>query len=372
MEGAWTTEGVFSIDQEVAALVRSLFPGARSVSVRRLGVDATGGRGETLKATGYGEPLLVVIRDARGGLHELVLHAPTENDFGHDRRADRADEALLAFDTFARIPRHVEAIDVGAIASDGSLISLRDAHEFYLITRYAAGRVYAEDLRSIAREGVARAADVARVEALARYLVTLHAERGERAAAYRRAVRDLIGHGECIFGVVDNYPPSTPAAPRARLEAIERACLEWRFRLRDRVDRLRRTHGDFHPFNILFQEGLEFRVLDASRGSEGDPADDLAALAINFPFFALERPASWAGALRALWNRFFEVYLDGSGDRELLDVIPPFLAFRGLVVASPVFYPSLAPGDRDRLLGFVEAVLAAPRFDPSMGDAMFR
>ena len=31
---------------------------------------------------------------------ELVFHTASPNDFGHDRRSDRAQEMLLAFDTF--------------------------------------------------------------------------------------------------------------------------------------------------------------------------------------------------------------------------------------------------------------------------------
>jgi len=38
----------------------------------------------------------------------------------HDRRADRAAQALLAFDDFAAIPHHIAALDVGAIGPGAS------------------------------------------------------------------------------------------------------------------------------------------------------------------------------------------------------------------------------------------------------------
>jgi hypothetical protein len=41
------------------------------------------------------------------------------------------------------------------------------------------------------------------------------------------------------------------------------------------------------------------------------------------------------------------------------------------VVASPRFYPDLSPGARDRLLGFVERALDAPRFDPAWAEDLF-
>jgi aminoglycoside phosphotransferase (APT) family kinase protein len=144
-------------------------------------------------------------------------------------------------------------VDVGAIAADGGLVSLRGAGEPYLVTEWAEGALYAEDLRRVAREGRATALDLARCDALADALARLHAERIADAPGWRRAVRDLLGHGEGIFGMVDGYPDGVPAAPPERLRAIEERCLAWRWRLRGRVHRLARTHGDFHPFNIVFR-----------------------------------------------------------------------------------------------------------------------
>jgi hypothetical protein len=47
------------------------------------------------------------------------------------------------------------------------------------------------------------------------------------------------------------------------------------------------------------------------------------------------------------------------------------LAWRGLVVANPVFYPALSPRARDRLLGFVERVLEAGALEPSWAEELF-
>jgi 1,6-anhydro-N-acetylmuramate kinase len=95
-------------------------------------------------------------------------------------------------------------------------------------------------------------------------------------------------------------------------------------------------------------------------------------MAINFVFFALEadRDGAWP-ALGALWRRFWSVYLDGSGDHALLDAAAPWLAWRALVVASPIFYPHLAGAARDRLLGWIEEVLDAPRLQLESADAVF-
>jgi hypothetical protein len=359
--------------QEALRSLATMVPGAVVESIEPLG-DAAGATGE--KALAYGEPFKVVLRDPAGARRVLVFHTQTVNEFGHDRRADRVEGALLAYDTFGALPRHVRAIDVGLVDKDGRLISLRGGEEPYLVTEWAEGKLYAEDLRRVAAEGEARHADLARCDALARYLAQLHASKLDDRVAWRRAVRDLVGHGEGLFGIVDAWPDDVPGVPPARLRAIEERCLAWRWKLRPLARRLSRTHGDFHPFNVVFrpvrpgEDGTNFALLDTSRGGRGDPADDVTALAVNFPFLAIAAGGNaWAG-LGPLWHRFWERYLAHSGDREVLEVAPPFWAWRALVVASPRFYPGLAPEARDALVSLAEAALAAGRLDLDLPDRL--
>jgi hypothetical protein len=63
-----------------------------------------------------------------------------------------------------------------------------------------------------------------------------------------------------------------------------------------------------------------------------------------------------------LFDLFWDTYLAESGDDECLETAPPFFAWRGLVLASPVWYPSLSSGVRERLFRFVRNVLADGRF----------
>ncbi len=356
--------------------ILAIFDGGRIVAAEPLTPPPRAGpdraAGETAKAMGYGAPIRVDLVDAIGVGRSVVFRTATANDFGHDRRSDRAEEQLLLFDAAARIPHHVAALDVGAIGADGRLISLGDAGEFYLITEFGTGTLYADDLRRISRDAHATPLDESRVRALARYLVSLHAEKGKHAAVYTRAVRDLVGHGEGIFGLIDAYGPDTPAAPPKRLQAIEARAVEWRWKLRGRERRLARTHGDFHPFNVLFGADTTFTLLDTSRGSQGDPADDVTCMAINYVFFALDRPTSWTAAFGRMWRDFFGTYLEASGDAELLDVAAPWLAWRALVIANPRFYPAMSAGARDRILTLAERVLDSPRLDLSAPENLWR
>ena len=350
----------------------ALHPGGRVVSAVPLGVDEAGGAGETAKGLGYGRPIRLTLEE-EGARRDLVLHTATPDAFGHDRRSDRVAAMLLAWDTFGALPRHARAVDVGVIAGP-ELVSLAGAGEAYLLTEWAAGRPYAVDLRRVAAHG-ATEDDVERARRLARLLAEIHARPGTHPGAYVRAWRDLCGSGEGIAGIADGYTGGAgrdvPGAPAARIAAIERRCLALRHRFRDDVARLTRTHGDFHPFNVLF-DGGEPVLLDASRGAEGEPADDVACMAINFLFFGVGAPERWAHGLGRLWAAFLSAYDDARPDPGLPERLAPFFAWRGLVVTSPAWYPNLEAHERDRILRFVERCLEAPRFTPGLGEDAMR
>lgn len=349
--------------------VANVLPGAKVRGWVALGPDPGGGVAQ--KGAGYGRPIRIEVEDAAGAARTLVLRTATSDAFGHDRRADRVAELLLAHDTFPLVPDHVRALDVGLLAPDGPH-SLRGTGEPYLVTDFAEGRLYAEDLRRIAREAVAAPLDLERCAALALWLARLHRDPLADPVAWRRAIRDLLGHGEGIFGIVDAYAGDVAGAPAERLAELERRCLSWRWRLRERDDRLRRTHGDFHPFNIVFPEGeTRFTVLDASRGSCGDPADDVSALSVNYVFFGLQAPGAWPRGFGPLWRAFWATYLGAAG-RSVLEGAPPFLAWRALVLGCPSFYPGLAGAARDALLGFAERALHEAEFDPGSAERLFR
>ncbi len=339
------------------------FPRARVGSVHPLGAEESAAQ----KGYGYGRPLLVHF-ESGAMAYRVVLRTMGPDPFGHDRRSDRFANLLLAYDTFNTIPRHIDAIDAGGFTDEGVMVPMPTG-EAFLLTDYVEGELYATGLQAIGGEDSAPEVDRARAAALARYLVELHAQR-EDPERYRRALRDTLGSGEGIFGLCDSYPEEHPVARLDRLEALEHAALRWRWRLRSRGDRCRRTHGDFHPFNLLFREGEDFSVLDCSRGAAGDPADDLSCLSINYLFFALNERGRFDGACRDLWDTFWATWREHTDDLEALQVIAPFFAWRGLVVASPIWYPAVADSVRETLLSFVERLLEGAPFMPQRVDEL--
>ncbi len=348
---------VIDRDKVQRFLRRCGYPDARIESMAPLGQDEQVGT----KSYGYGRPLAISFATG-GSVVRLVLRTMSADPFGHQRRSDRIRVLVDSFDVFKDFPQHVRPLQVGTLEQDGELRKMAFGEPF-LVTEFAEGVLYAVDLGQLGKMDRARPIDLQRAETLARFLAKLHSEPAERGT-YRRDLRDTIGGGEGIFGLCDSYPGEHKVAGLKRLEEIELAAVRRRWRLRDKEARARRTHGDFHPFNILFREGTDFSLLDASRGGAGEPADDVTCLCINYLFFGLIQRGRFEGPQRELWDRFWQTYLDRTGDTELLEAAALYFAWRGLVLASPVWYPGIDDGVRDRLLRFVERVLGADSFDP--------
>ena len=333
------------------------------------------GEPEEGKGFGYGVPIRVEY-EAGAGRASAVLHTLGPGSFGHEHMADRARILLWCHQAFNRLPRHVRSLDVGGFERAGDVIPLGGVEEFCLLTEYVDGQPYAVDLERLRERDALASLDIARSDALCDYLAEIHGERGSPEKPdpklYVRRNRELVGDGECIMGLSDSYPDHPLFTP-AILEQIEHRAVAWRWRLKNRTHRLRRVHGDFHPWNILFDSSLEsatdFRLLDRSRGEYGDPADDVTCITINYLFFSLQQSGRLERSFDTLFQRFWERYLDKTGDREMLEVAAPFFVFRALVLASPVWYPDLDDSVRAKLLSFILNILEQEHFDPRRVNA---
>jgi hypothetical protein len=349
--------------QAVTTYLESLYgKPVRVLSMTTEGKQETGDD-LNLKAYGYGSPLFLEYEVA-GERKKSVLETMTPSFYGHDHFSDRAQAILWEHSAFNNLPRHVHSLDSGAVLGSGAILSTGRAQEFFLLTDFVQGNGYFKDLERIGNSRIVSDGDLSRTLALSDYLVEIHSSKLDSPGLYARRIRELLGHGECIMGLIDNYPPSFDFIDQQLLKKIELDCIEWRWRIKHRAHRLCRVHGDFHPYNILFRNGTDFTLLDRSRGEWGEPADDVTCLSINYLFASLINSGKLEGPFERMFMSFWDNYLSRTNDREMLEVAAPFFAWRGLVLASPVWYPLLPVRARQTIFNFIQNVLAAGRFDP--------
>ncbi len=362
-------------EEAIKFYLRTRFKDATAIDIRKLGEGV------------HGAGFLIEIQTPEG-LSTYVIKGLFPEGLGHDYPSDRAQVFLLDLEEYNNLPKHAKAVDVLAEMEDGSIKSIGGGKEYYLLMERVEGRDYFNDLREFSKKEKLDSEDIEKIKAMTSYLSEIHSNKKDSRSLYWRKIRDIVGHGECLMGVFDTYPDGVLSYEE--IAEIEKLCVDWRARLKPKTHRLSQIHGDFHPGNIWFKavsgqqsavssqgsssknfelqtpnSKLDFVLLDRSRGPYGEPADDVTALCINYIFFSIMYHGEVKGAYLEGSNLFFEEYVRATKDDELFEVLAPFFAFRGAVVANPVFYPDLSEDGRNKIFRFVRRVLVSERFELS-------
>lgn len=301
-------------------------------------------------------------------VREFVLRTLMPADFSHDYVSDRAKVFLLQHEMSKHIPGHVESFDVSGFTQKGELISIGGAKEFFQVVEVAHGKAYTDDFQRIKESGRINDADRKKAKALSDYLVELHREKlkgskEEIRSIRRRHSRDALGHGEMMLGVIDTYPDDFGFISKDGLVDLICNAAKFREKIKDVHFAPCRMHGDFHPANIMF-DGGKLKLLDASREVFGDPADDVTTMAINYIWFAVMQAGRFEGPFAELFRIFWDNYFKKTGNDHILRTAGIFFAFRGVVVAHPVFYGAQSDEVRRKMIKFVNGVLSEESFDP--------
>jgi len=364
-------------EKALKAYLKKKFRNVSHINIKKLGHGV------------HGSGFLVEVKKKKG-TQSYVVKTLAPEGFGHEYPSDRAGIFILDLDEFNNLPRHVKALDVLAELKDGSIKSIGGGKEYYLLMEKAEGRHYFNDLVSFADKERLDDIAIKKIKAMASYLAKIHSIKKDSKTLYWRKLRDTVGHGECLMGVFDTYPEGVVSS--AEMTDIIKKSVDWIYKLKPKYKRLSRIHGDFHPGNIWFKESVnrsigqsvnrknkkasssihqftnspihpEFILLDRSRGPWGEPADDVTALAINYIFFSIKNFEAVKGPYLEALKIFFDEYVRLSGDDEIYEALAPFFAFRGAVVANPVFYPEVTARQRKMIFKFIHSALDSMKFN---------
>ncbi|OHE57815.1 MAG: hypothetical protein A2Z47_01465 [Thermodesulfovibrio sp. RBG_19FT_COMBO_42_12] len=335
-------------ENALKAYLKKEFRDIIQVDIRKLGSGVQG--------VGF-----LIEMETSDGIKSYVVKTLLSEGLGHDYPSDRAAVFLLDLDEFKNLPMHVKAVDVLSEMEGGSIKSIGGGKEYYLLMEKADGENYFNDLSEFSKKDYLEEGDIKKIKTMASYLAEIHSVKKESKTLYWRKLRDTIGHGECLMGVFDTYPDGTLSYDE--MADIVKKSVDWIARLKPKYKRLSQIHGDFHPGNIWFKNSTDFILLDRSRGPWGDPADDITALTINYIFFSIKHYGSLRGSYLDGLRLFFDIYVTLTGDQEIYKAVAPFFAFRGAVVANPVFYPELTTEQRGIIFKFVNNVLDDDKFE---------
>ena len=119
------------------------------------------------------------------------------------------------------------------------------------------------------------------------------------------------------------------------------------------------VHGDFHPKNIMIQNG-ELILIDMADLTTGHPLYDLGSMALSHQIPSDERVAQITGmkaeAVRRLWQLFLANYLE-TNDPRIIEMFAKKISVVGLMKMAA----TLAFSEAARLPGVMEHVLGGVR-----------
>jgi hypothetical protein len=360
--------GLLPFDQEsLEDYLKLLYQkGVEVTDIRKLGENKNG----TAKRLSQDAPLLISFMHGHES-EQVVLRTVLKDGLSRERRADWSCNLLANHDRSKELSHHEPFVNIGTFAPKSKSFSLEQDNEFFLITPYVSGVLYAQDLCQISDTQNLEHWDKEHVVALADYLAEIHAVKKSDMVRYQQRIRNLLGYGEGLMGILDSYYSDPELTSPGDLEEIEKQCVAWRWRSKGFHHRLSHVHGDFHPWNVQFQEDSASMLLDYSKSQWGEPADDVSAMTISYILFSLRREGALTTPFRQLYSLFWEHYLGVTQDQEILRIIQPFYVWRVLAAASPVWSSSLSLPVRKMLLRFVKNMLASEDFDPERIDDYF-
>lgn len=294
-----------------------------------------------------------------------------DGGWGHEYISDRLN--LLSFQHIygSNLSNSLNSYGIGIINSDDEIIFFDDVEEVFqvidcfpkeslLLTHYLSKSFNSSNEKRIYKI----------IEDSATWLAKLHStpikiNLSLSKDLYKRHIRNLVGHGEMVLGVLDQFPEpnDNKFVNEKQLVKIEKLFIDWRYRLKYNSSRIKRIHGDFHSNNILVIPNEKLIFLDFSREAYGESADDVSCFIGFIIYISFLEHQSLIEPYLDLIKIFLSNYENSTLDSNLKSIIPPFLAYRLLAKCNPRLYKSLSDEIRKKIIDVTIRLLNEKQFE---------
>lgn len=327
------------------ALSQVLGQDASVIKIRPLSAHA-------VKTGGLSETLRIEYVDGKGRPHSCFAKRHEASEMGETAIADQIHDSAWRLSGYGAYPGHTPSLGMTLFRGSRGVSSLSAAPDSVIsFEAPSPGTPYGDLLWNPDRQTDAEAVALARK--VCTFMIQGHGPVHENVrATYRRALRTSLV--DSFLRTLETADDFWNARPGLRDE-LEHLMLSWRRRLIGMEHRLRSIHCDFHPWNLLV-DGDRLAAIGRRVPGSGDPANDLAALAVNYLWLKFMHPAH-AARYDALYRAYWNTYLEHTEDDEAKQVAPPYFAVRCAVLVSPVWYGATPPEIRERIARLLVQIL---------------
>ncbi|HUT96275.1 MAG TPA: phosphotransferase [Candidatus Paceibacterota bacterium] len=157
-------------------------------------------------------------------------------------------------------------------------------------------------------------------------------------AIYNDALRNMLTNPELTMMLLHDFPEDHAVLPIEKQKEYISAIYELIRKWKDRYDRVVALHGDFWGTNFFFRKDNTTWVIDYSRIPWGDPGIDVGWWLTQYLWFYHETKNVY---FKDLGEKFLEMYIEKTGDKEVRKSLSLVMGFIGLVYITPRFFPDL-------------------------------
>lgn len=217
------------------------------------------------------------------------------------------------------------------------------------------------------RKGKARMdrQDIVELENITDYICSLHKvthpsrDVKKLKAVYNDGLRGELMHPELtltfLHALDEEHPFLSPSKQGEYVTLLLRLIHVWK----DRHDRLRALHGDFWGGNLFLREDASVWVIDYSRVPWGDPGTDIGHWMSQYLWLYHQTRNDY---YRELGDAFLSLYVEKSGDKEIMQALSLGFGLIGVLYASLDVYPEVPLETRRRMFENVRDILRENRF----------